>query len=193
MRAALMGATFAAQVGPMALLCMRRTLGSGWRAGMVVGAGIATADALYAALAASRLAGISKFLATNAQIVHLIAAAVMIVLGLKLLLTNDVAEPGSLATGGRYFETVFLTLTNPMTIVAYGAAIGLLAPLAHFDFGFAFSTVLGVFAGSLVWWIILVSVVARFRRLLSGSARRVVDKVSALSLIGFGVKTATIR
>jgi len=192
-RAALIGVTFAAQVGPMSVLCMRRTLAHGWRAGMVVGLGIATADATYAALAASGLAGVSAFLARHAQAVHWTAAAVMIVLGVKMLLANDVAEPASLATRGRYVETVFLTLTNPMTIVAYAAAIGLLAPLDRFDPTTAAATTAGVFVGSLGWWLLLVSIVVRFRRIVSGSFRRAIDKVSALALIGFGVKTASLR
>jgi threonine/homoserine/homoserine lactone efflux protein len=117
----------------------------------------------------------------------------MIALGVRMLLANDAAEPASLATRGRYVETVFLTLTNPMTIVAYAAAIGLLAPLDRFNPATAAATTAGVFAGSLGWWIVLVSVVVRFRRIVSGSLRRAIDKLSAFALIGFGVKTASLR
>jgi threonine/homoserine/homoserine lactone efflux protein len=189
-RAFAIGLAFAAQVGPMSVFCMRRTLGAGWRAGMVVGAGIATADAIYAGLAAFGFAALSRWIAAHAQPIHWIAAAILIGMGVKLLLQTSSAEPAALVSGGRYVESVLLTLSNPMTILSYVTAIGALAPLDRFDAGTAASSVLGVFAGSLAWWIVLVCAVSRFRHLVDGSLRRAIDRISALTLIGFGVKTA---
>ena len=53
------GLAVAAPVGPMSLLCMRRTLAQGWRPGLATGAGIATGDAMYACVAVAGLAGLS--------------------------------------------------------------------------------------------------------------------------------------
>ena len=131
-RAVVLGLTLAAPIGPMAVLLMRRSLVDGLAAGLLCGAGIATADALYAALAAAGVAGISTFLAAHAAIVHLVAGAIMIAIGLRMLLAPG-AEPKSSSASGRYLETVFLTLTNPMTILTYAAAFNWLAPVGSFD------------------------------------------------------------
>jgi len=47
-----LGFAVAAPVGPMSLLCIRRTLVGGFSAGVLSGLGVATADALYGAVAA---------------------------------------------------------------------------------------------------------------------------------------------
>jgi len=46
------GLAVAAPVGPMSVLCMRRTLTKGWRYGFNTGLGIASGDGIYASVAA---------------------------------------------------------------------------------------------------------------------------------------------
>lgn len=191
-RAVALGLTLAAPIGPMAVLLMRRSLVEGWAAGLVCGAGIATGDALYAALAAAGIAGVSAFLAAHAIAVHLLAGAIMIAIGARMLFAPG-AEPKSSAANGRYFETVFLTLTNPMTILTYAAAFNLLAPVGSFDPRLAVVSVAGVFAGSMLWWIGLGFAVSRMRHVIAGSARLAIDRVAGVFLILFGARTAVTR
>ncbi len=191
-RAVALGLTLAAPIGPMAVLLMRRTLVDGLSAGLLCGAGIATADALYAALAAAGIAGISAFLAAHATIVHLIAGAIMIAIGARMLFAPG-GEPKSTSASGRYLETVFLTLTNPMTILTYAAAFNLLAPVGSFEPRIAALSVAGVFAGSMLWWVILGFAVSRMRHVITGSLRLAIDRVAGIFLIGFGARTATLR
>ena len=56
------GFVLAAIVGPMGVLCFRRTIEQGIAAGIVSGMGIAVADAIYGAIAAFGLTAISGFL-----------------------------------------------------------------------------------------------------------------------------------
>jgi threonine/homoserine/homoserine lactone efflux protein len=191
-RAVVLGLTLAAPIGPMAVLLMRRSLVDGLAAGLLCGAGIATADALYAALAAAGIAGISAFLAAHASAVHLIAGAIMIAIGARMLLAPG-AEPRSSNASGRYVETVFLTLTNPMTILTYAAAFNLLAPIGSFDLRLAAVSVAGVFAGSMLWWVVLGFTVSRMRHVITGSLRLAIDRVAGVFLIAFGARTAIVR
>jgi threonine/homoserine/homoserine lactone efflux protein len=191
-RAVGLGLTLAAPIGPMAVLLMRRSLVDGLAAGLLCGAGIATADALYAALAAAGIAGISAFLAVHASAVHLIAGAIMVAIGARMLLAPG-AEPRSSTASGRYVETVFLTLTNPMTILTYAAAFNLLAPVGSFDLRLAAVSVAGVFAGSMLWWIVLGFTVSRMRHVIAGSLRLAIDRVAGVFLIAFGARTAIVR
>ena len=191
-RAVVLGLTLAAPIGPMAVLLMRRSLVDGLAAGLLCGAGIATGDALYAAFAAAGIAGISAFLAAHASAVHLIAGAIMIAIGARMLLAPG-AEPRSSTASGRYVETVFLTLTNPMTILTYAAAFNLLAPVGSFDLRLAAVSVAGVFAGSMLWWVVLGFTVSRMRHVITGSLRLAIDRVAGVFLIAFGARTAALR
>ncbi|NJL05166.1 MAG: hypothetical protein HC911_09745, partial [Chloroflexaceae bacterium] len=58
----ILGVAIAAPVGPIGLLCIRRTLHAGWWAGVAAGLGAATADALYGGLAVSGLSIVTSTL-----------------------------------------------------------------------------------------------------------------------------------
>ena len=61
-RGFVLGFTIAAAVGPISLLCIRRTLAEGRLVGLVSGLGVATADATYGAIAAFGLTAVTDLL-----------------------------------------------------------------------------------------------------------------------------------
>src|SRR3990172_5266964 len=88
----LFGFLLAATVGPMWVLCFRRTVAQGALAGFVSGMGIAVADGLYGAVAAFGLTAISGFLLRHSFWIGLIGALFLIYLGLKIFLARPVLE-----------------------------------------------------------------------------------------------------
>jgi threonine/homoserine/homoserine lactone efflux protein len=58
----ILGFSIAAPIGPIGVLCIRRTLAEGRASGFVSGVGAATADASYGSIAAFGLASIAAFL-----------------------------------------------------------------------------------------------------------------------------------
>lgn len=185
------GLTIAAPIGPMGLLCMRSTLTRGVGRGLAIGGGIATGDAIYATVAASGLAGVSEFALTNEKPLHLAAGLFLVYLGLKSFRAEACAVEREIAIGrgwAKDFATsLLLTLTNPPTIVMFAAVFAALAPSAEFLPVDALATVAGVFAGSLLWWCILVGALGSFRRALGGTARAWIDRLSGFVLAGLGV------
>ena len=185
------GLAVAAPVGPMSLLCMRRTLTRGWRPGLATGLGIAVGDATFAAVAALGLAGLSAFMLAHQKPLHLAAGLFLLWLGLKALWrkASDQAaatpETGSLA--GTVSGAWLLTLTNPPTIIMFAAVFAALAPRAGLDAAGAVQTVAGVFAGSLIWWCGVVSAVGAARQAVGPRARLWIDRVSGAALALFGV------
>lgn len=190
LKAAGIGLAVAAPVGPMSLLCMRRTLTSGWRWGLATGAGIAIGDATYAAVAALGLAGVSAFVLAWETQLHLAAGLFLIWLGLKTFFTRDdgrvaeVAEAGSL--GATFLGAVALTLTNPPTIVMFAAVFTALAPSGGFDPATAAATVAGVLSGSLLWWIGVIAVVSGLSHALGHSTRLWIDRIAGVVLALLG-------
>ena len=185
------GLAVAAPVGPMSLLCMRRTLTRGWRPGLATGLGIAAGDATFAAAAALGLAGLSAFMLAHQKPLHLAAGLFLLWLGLKALWrkTSDTTaaspETGSLA--GTATGAWLLTLTNPPTIIMFAAVFAALAPRDGLDAAGAVQTVGGVFGGSMVWWCGVVGSVAAARHAIGAPARLWIDRVSGVALALFGV------
>ncbi|MGH7084649.1 MAG: LysE family translocator [Acetobacteraceae bacterium] len=98
LKAAGIGIAIAAPVGPMSLLCMRRSLSLGWRRGLATGLGIATGDGTYALVAAAGLSGLSQFLLLHARPLHLAAALALFYFGLSALRARSAER----AAPGRY-------------------------------------------------------------------------------------------
>lgn len=118
------GLAIAVPVGPIGVLCVQRTLVQGRAAGLVAGLGAATADALYAAIAAFGLAVVAGPLAAEREWLRLAGGLVLGSIGLKTLLAEP-AEHAAPVTGrsllGGYASTFLLTLSNPLTILSLAA------------------------------------------------------------------------
>lgn len=184
LKAAGIGIAIAAPVGPMSLLCMRRSLSLGWRRGLATGLGIATGDGTYALVAAAGLSGLSQFLLLHARPLHLAAALALFYFGLSALRARS-AEPAAPGRG-TYLGTLALTLTNPPTIIAFAAFFTALSPPSGFGLSGIACTAGGVFAGSALWWLGLVSAIAGFRTVIGARAQRMIDRVAGVFFLVFG-------
>ena len=186
------GIAVAAPVGPMSLLCMRRTLAQGPSQGMAVGFGIALGDAVYGLVAGLGLAGVSSFMLAHQKALHAAAGLFLLYLGLRTWRQAARAgeETAAEAAAGGWFKTfggaLLLTLTNPMTIVMFAAVFAALAPASGMNLMASLATVAGVFAGSLLWWCAVVLVVSLFRNAIGARARAWIDRATGLFLGLFG-------
>jgi len=190
LRGYLLGLTIAAAVGPISLLCIRRTLAEGRVVGLVSGLGVATADATYGAVAAFGLTAITGLLVDWHRALGIVGGLFL----LYLAWTTARAVPGEAATTttrrggllGAFLSTLGLTLTNPMTILSFGALfVGL--GITGGDAAGATLLTLGVWLGSATWWVILTTVVGAFRSRITPGGLRRVNIVSGLLIGAFGV------
>ncbi|NYH22415.1 LysE family translocator [Paraburkholderia bryophila] len=193
------GLAIAAPVGPMGMLCIRRTLTGGPRAGLAIGFGIASGDAVYGLIAALGLVGISQFMLAYDRPLHLLAGLFLLYLGVRALLQKAPADDtngagnGKLAQVGRagalraYASSFLLTLTNPQTVIMFAALFTTLAPRGAFSSGVALTTVGGVFCGSIAWWCFLVTVVSLARHAIGSKLRVAIDRMVGITLAVFGI------
>ena len=186
-RGFVLGFSIAAVVGPIALLCIRRTLASGFTIGFVSGLGAATADATYGAIASLGFTALTSLLVGQNLWFKLAGGAFLVYLGL----TAIKATPGSraarspingLQVAGAYSSTLALTLSNPMTIMSFAA---MFATIGTGSLGL----VAGVFIGSAAWWLVLSSVVSRLRARVTPSHLRLVNIASGALITAFGVQS----
>lgn len=186
------GFVIAAPVGPIGVLCARRTLLHGRRAGFSSGMGAATADAIYGFIAAFGLTFVSDILVEHQSLLRLIGGGVLVFMGVKAFRALPVKKselPRSARHyAGMYSSTFFLTLTNPMTIFSFAAVFAGFG-LAGLK-GSALSSgvlVLGVFLGSALWWLFLVALFSLYGRRFQSHELVWVNRVTGAIITSSGV------
>lgn len=191
-RGLVMGFSIAAPVGPIGVLCIRRTLAEGRAHGLVSGLGAATADAFYGAIAALGLTVISNVLVAQQFWLRLVGGAFLLYLGVRTLLSRPAERPAQVSAAGgllgSYVSTLFLTLTNPMTILSFMAVFaGLWPEGAEHSYAAGLVLVFGVFCGSALWWFLLSGGVSLFRTRLGNTALLWVNRISGSVILGFAL------
>jgi threonine/homoserine/homoserine lactone efflux protein len=191
LRGVVIGFSIAAPVGPIGVLCIRRTLAEGHASGLISGLGAATADAIYGCIAGFGLTLISSFLISQQVWLRLVGGSFLCFLGFRTFLSKP-AEQAASTKGkglvGSYVSTFFLTITNPVTILSFVAIFaGLGIGGASVNHVSAALLVLGVFIGSALWWFILSGVANVFRAEFSRDKLKWINRVSGIIIATFGV------
>jgi threonine/homoserine/homoserine lactone efflux protein len=191
LQAIIMGFIVAVPVGPLGLLCINRALSLGPLAGLYSGFGVATADALAAAIAALGLTLVSEFLVDHQLLLRLAGGMALCYLGVRIYRTQPRTEPpaqdvNSLAAA--YATTFFLTLSNPVTVLSFFAIYAGwgIESLSGRYIGAAI-LMAGVFVGSALWWLILACGLLLFRDRFSHHVLGWIHKVSGVVIAGFGI------
>jgi threonine/homoserine/homoserine lactone efflux protein len=189
----LLGFLIAAPVGPIGVLCIRRTVAEGRASGLASGLGAATADAIYGCVAGFGLTVISNLLLGLHFWLNLVGGLFLCALGVRTTISKparEAAQAGGSGLVGSYLSTFALTLTNPMTVLSFAATfagLGIVSgPGDAAGYGAAGSLVLGVFVGSALWWLLLCSGVGLFRQRLNARSLQWLNRISGLFLVGFG-------
>lgn len=186
----LIGFAMAVPVGPIGIICIRKTLTEGRLRGLVIGLGAATADMLYGCIAAFGLTIISDVLVSQRFWIRLVGGALLLFLGIRTFRAIPSDPKIQIKSNGifrSYLTTVFLTLTNPMTVFAFiaiFAAMGIGTGLSYFT---AAALVTGVFIGSGLWFLILSSGVTLFRNKLDINGLRWVNKIAGILILISGI------
>jgi len=190
----LIGFSIAAPVGPIGLLCIQRTLTRGRLTGLASGLGAASADAVYGFVAGFGLTSVSGLLLGWRRELQLLGGLFLLYLGLRILLAPPAercAAADSVGLLSDYASTFALTLANPVTILAFiGIFAGLGLADAPGDFTSAGLLVLGVFLGSLLWWLLLAYGVGALRHRLAPAVQGWINRAAGAVIIGFGVLAA---
>ena len=153
------GFSIAAIVGPIGVLCIRRSIAQGFSAGISTGLGAALADATYGAIGAFGLTIVTNFLLGKVLFLSLVGGLYLIYLGYTTFLKRPDFASAQLSKNSfitMFVSTFFLTMTNPTTILPF------MALFAGFNLNagsFFLSSILvwGIFIGSMFWWILLSS------------------------------------
>src|ERR1700730_18004207 len=192
LRGFVLGFVIAASPGPIFFLCLRRTLAQGWLTGLVSGFGVATADGVYAALAAFGIGAVTSVLAGQRLWLALIGGAVLVLLGLRNVLESPKKQesaPPSHDSGlaWAYLSTLGLTIANPSTIVSFAALVASLGAGISGGFLPPAVLVLGVVAGSATWWCCLAAFGTALRARVTPRVVRAISTFSGVAIVALGL------
>lgn len=191
LKGVIIGLSIAVPVGPIGVLCIRRTLTKGRIVGFLSGLGAASADAFYGAVAGFGVTFLSNLLVGNQMAFRLIGGILLLAIGLKTFLSKP-ADQEALASQKNlweaYLSTFILTLTNPMTILFFAAVFAGLGVGSGSDhYLSAGILVAGVFLGSASWWLVLSAFTGLLRGLFNPARMRWLNRISGLIIVGFGL------
>jgi threonine/homoserine/homoserine lactone efflux protein len=185
------GFSLAAPVGPVGVLCIRRTLAHGSKRGLIVGLSAASADMLYGIFAAYGVTLVSDFIYSQQQWIRLIGGVILFALGYHTIRSHPSTDTATNGTNGHmraFFSTFLLTLTNPMTLFAFAAvfaSVGLEEIIGNQ--WFALFLVVGIFLGSMSWFALLTTLVHFFKEKISTDGISLVNKIAGSIFIIFGI------
>ncbi|HEU4549590.1 MAG TPA: LysE family transporter [Rhizomicrobium sp.] len=190
-----MGLIAAVPIGPVNLICIRRTFAFGPVNGFVSGLGAALGDGVFAAVTGLGLTWIAQLIEGYATIIELVGGAMLVWIGYRTLThppilpgPDDCAEKGGANLARAMASTFALTITNPATLLFFTSMFAGLGGLAGGAGSFHDATfvVAGVVAGSAGWWLALTTLIGLFHTRIDERAMRLINRGSGLLLMVFG-------
>ena len=192
-----MGLVAAVPVGPVNIICIRRTFAFGPLNGFLSGLGAALGDGVFAAVTGLGLTWIAQLIQGYAALIELGSGMAMVFFGVKIFLDsrepqledareNDKAGASLL---GAIASTFALTITNPATLIAFTVMFGGLGGLAGGPGTIADAglVVAGVVGGSAGWWLVLTTVIGLFHARIDARRVIVINRVCGLLVAIFGL------
>jgi len=180
-------------VGPIAILCIQKTLNKGKIQGFVTGAGAAFSDVLYAILATFSMSFLVNFLERHSFWFQLVGSVVLLFVGFFVYRSNPVKQLSPTKEveqtyGQDFITSFFLTVSNPVIILLL---IGLFARFRFIsDSTSLIESIAGLFAvllGALMWWFLLVSIVNLFRHRFNLRGLWLVNKITGVIILAVAV------
>lgn len=186
-----MGFLINAPVGPIGILCIRRSFTEGRTVGFISGLGVSTVDAIYGLIAGLGLSFISNFLMHQQVWIRLFGGFLLLGIGIKILRTKSAKGMAPLKISGllrAYISTFFVTLTNPITFLSIAAVFaGLGNTKIYGNLASIMALVLGIFTGSTLWWFLVSNSIHFFRPKKTDLELRWVNGISGVLITGFGL------
>lgn len=191
LKGALIGFAVAAPVGPVAIICIRRTLTQGRWVGMASGFGAATADFVYATIAALGFSAVSDYLISSVFWIRLIGGLLLCVWGFRALFIfqKDIPQQANKRTlVSAYLTTFFVTISNPMTVLVF---IAIFSNFCNEQMSYLESILqlCGIFLGSILWFGFLIETIHFLRSRITYYILQITNKISGFLIIGFGLIT----
>lgn len=185
-------------LGPVAVMCIQRTLSKNRASGFVSGLGATTADSIFAMAAYFFVAIISPFIEANLLVFKVAGGLCVVAVGVHFLLKNPVVQirrnrAGKSSLWQDYASTFALTLTNPAFILwvlaifsTFNVSADSIEPGVS-KIGLGAQVILGFSCGAIAWWTLLTSIVEMFRSSFRPRHMLWINRCAGVLIIAIGV------
>ncbi len=197
---AVIGVIVAAPIGPVNLICIRRTLAYGSLHGFLSGLGAALGDGIFAIITAFGLTAIAQLIEGYSIPLQIVGGVMLLGFGWHTFHADPTCVQDKMATPAGdlpffarvvrdVFSTLALTLTNPATLLGFAALFAGLGSIVDEKASFlaAAVTVGGVAAGSAGWWFTITTITAIFHKRIDSGIMRRINQISGIAVGLFGV------
>jgi len=186
------GLAISASVGPVNIFCISRALSKGRQAGVVSGLGAAVADTIYGSIAAFSISYIIHFLIHQEFWIRLLGGSLLIAIGIVYYFRppKPLETPGD-SSRSNFWAAFFLNLTNPTTVLSFLAVLAALGTSGYRGW-LSLYLVEGIFAGAMLWWILLAVVASHFRQRFNHRAMLWMNRIAGIAIGAFGIVTVIL-
>jgi threonine/homoserine/homoserine lactone efflux protein len=193
------GVIAAAPLGPVNLICIKRTLSYGPLNGFLAGLGAALGDGIFAFIAGFGVKWVFDAIQDMGVVLQLASAALLMIYGLRVFIYATPPEimrnpDGSIQRGsvgdlaGALASTFALTVTNPATMVGFATMFGAFEEVVNFHTSSLATLVLVLAAigGSILWWFIVTAVTGIFHQTIESGTLKRMNQGSGLLIFATG-------
>ncbi len=193
------GVIAAAPIGPVNLICIKRTLSYGPLNGFLAGLGAALGDGIFAVIAGFGVKWVFDAIQDMGVVLQLASAALLMVYGWRVFIYATPPEimrnaDGSIQRGsvgdlaGALASTFALTVTNPATMVGFATMFGAFREIVNYQSS-SFATlvlVTSAIGGSILWWFIVTAVTGIFHQTIESGTLKRMNQASGLLIFATG-------
>lgn len=189
------GLAISAPVGAIGILCIKKSLHQGFQAGVIAGLGAAIADTVYGIIAGFGLTFVTNFIEEHISWVKLFGGIILVLVGLKIYIKKTEqfnTQKDKTDNFHTLITTFILTLTNPLTMLAFIAIFAGLG-LGYDGNNYLNATYLisGVFLGAFLWWVSLSGLVSVLHKKIDETLLVRINHYSGLAIMLFGAWAIT--
>ena len=187
-------------VGPVAVLCIQRTLSKNRRSGLVSGLGVACADSFMAIVAYFCYSMLQSQIEQYNTLLRVVGGILVVAVGVWVFSQHPLPQTRQNRSGKsslwQDFGSIFgLTIANFIMVIPY-----ILAFFAVFKISTAEVTdaegvlsglivIAGFFGGSLLWWSLLAFVINLFRRRFKPRHMLTINHIAGIIIAVLGIYT----
>ena len=182
-------------MGPVGVLCIRRTLHRGRQAGLITGIGAALSDVTYAALVYLGVGLLLDLIKTYEQTLTLLGSLIILVFGAFLYFspphydTKDSAQANHFSRWKMLLSSYALTFSNPLIVFFFIAFFGryqFVHDAPYYWWVFAYSMIF-ILLGALLWWLGITWLISHFRSKMSLASMRLFNRIVALLFVAVAI------
>ncbi len=187
-RGILIGLLFGIPAGAVGALTVHRTLKKDIGAGLITGLGSSAADCFYACIGAFGLTRISDFLSTYENLISFTGGCLILALGIRLFFKEEKKVSDKENSGfSMFFSSFAVGITNPAAVLTFLFAFSWFGISDNLSIKEGSLLVLGVFAGTYIWWGILSFMTAFFKKRTRNLQIRKMNRIFGTILAAFAM------